>query len=297
MKSDNARGALVMMVSMAAFTINDAFMKSLSDELPLFQAIFIRGVAASGFLAVLALIIGRLRFNHSPRDWGRITLRSLSEVAAAYFFITALYNMPLANATAILQALPLMITLCGALFLREAVGWRRITAILIGFCGVMLIIQPGAQGFNVYSLYALASVIAVTVRDLATRKLSADVPSLTVAFVASVWVTMFAAIGCAVGDWVPMSTRAAVQLSASTLFLILGYICSVIVMRLGDISVIAPFRYTSLIWALLIGIFAFDDWPDAYMLTGALIVTLTGIFTLVRERHIKRPKTAGLRTR
>lgn len=293
--SDNARGALLMMGAMAAFTINDAFMKALSDDLPLFQALLLRGAATTIFLFALARGTGGLRLDLTAADWRLVGLRTLGEIGAAWFFITALFNMPIANVTAILQALPLTVTLAGALFLREPVGWRRLTAIVVGFLGVLLIVRPGPDGFNLYALYALASVACVTLRDLATRRIPRGVPSLTVALAASAGVTLFGAAGCLTGAWAPVTPAAAMQLSGAIVFVILGYICSVMVMRAGDIGFIAPFRYTSLLWALVLGLAVFGHWPDPLTLLGTGIVAGTGLFTLYRERRVRRRETASAR--
>ncbi len=297
MVSDNTRGALLMMAGMAAFTLNDTFMKTLSDELPLFQAIFLRGVATTLFLVALARGLGALEFDLVRRDWGIVLLRTLGEIGAAYFFITALFNMPLANVTAILQSLPLTITLAGALFLGEAVGWRRMTAIVIGFAGVLLIVRPGVEGFTLHSVYALASVACVTLRDLATRRLSPSVPSLTVAAVSAAGVMLFGAAGTAAQGWTAVSPLAAAQLAGASVFVILGYVCSVMVMRAGDLGFVAPFRYTSLLWALLLGFAVFGTWPDPLTLVGAAIVAATGIFTLYRERAARWAGPVSLRIR
>ncbi len=281
---DNARGALIMTAAMASFTLNDAFMKLLADDLPLFQAIFLRGVATTAFLVLIARALGALRLRLAPGSWRLIGLRSLAEIGAAYFFITALFHMPLANVTAILQALPLAITLAGALFLGEPVGWRRFLAVSVGFLGVLLIVRPGAEGFDRYALFAIASVACVTLRDITTRRLDAGVPSLTVACAASAAVTLFGAAGCLTGSWVPVTPMALGVLAGAATFVMLGYVCSVLVMRTGDLAVVAPFRYTSLLWALLLGLVVFGDWPDATTLAGAAIVVGTGLFTLYRER-------------
>jgi drug/metabolite transporter (DMT)-like permease len=290
--SDNARGALLMMAAMAGFTLNDTCLKALSDELPLYQALFLRGVATTLFLYLLARAMGGLKLDLAPRDWGIVALRTVAEIAAAYFFLTGLFHMPLANATAILQSLPLAITLAGALFLGEAVGWRRVSAIVIGFFGVMLIVRPGAEGFTVYSLYVLAAVACVTVRDLSTRRVSRGVPSLTVALAGSAGVTLFGAAGCLGGAWAPISGLAAAQLLGATVFVILGYVCSVMVMRTGDIGFVALFRYTGLIWALALGLVVFGQWPAPLTLAGAAIVAATGLFTLWRERKRRPPPAA-----
>ena len=281
--SDNLRASVFMMLAMAAFTLNDACMKALSDELPLFQAVFLRGLATSGLMIVVAAAMGGLRFSLTRRDWVLVGVRAGAEIAAAYFFISALFNMPIANATAILQALPLTVTLAGAVFLGEAVGWRRLSAILIGFCGVLLIIQPGGTGFNSYSIYAALAVLSVTVRDLAARRVSRRVPSVTVALIAAVAVTVAAGLASISDDWVRPSVLGWAQLAGSSVSILGGYVFSVMTMRIGDIAAVTPFRYTSLLWALLFGYFIFGEWPDVITLFGAAVVVGTGIFTLMRE--------------
>ncbi len=295
--SDNTRGALLMMASMAAFTLNDACMKAVGQELPFFQAVFLRGVATTILLVVLARLMGGLRFQLSPHDRNLVALRTVAEIGAAYFFITALFHMPIANATAIIQTIPLSVTMAGALFFREPLGWRRFTAILIGFAGVLLIVRPGSEGFSVYSVYALVSVVFVTIRDLATRRLSREVPSLTVAVSAAAGVTVFGAVGSLGTAWVPLTATTVSLLAGASLFIIGGYLFSVMVMRVGDLSLVAPFRYTSLIWALLLGLFVFGDWPKPLTLVGAAIIAATGIYTLMRERHLRRRTVTPLRMR
>jgi len=295
--SDNTRGALLMMGSMAAFTLNDACMKAVGEDLPLFQAIFLRGIATTILLVLLARAMGGLRFDLSRRDKTIVAIRSAAEVGAAFFFITALFNMPIANATAIIQTIPLAVTLAGALIYREPLGWRRFTAILVGFGGVLLIVRPGTEGFTVFSVYALVSVLFVTVRDLATRRLSSEVPSLTVAVSAAAGVAVFGGIGSLGSAWAPVTPLTAGLLAGASVFVIGGYLFSVMVMRVGDLSLVAPFRYTSLIWALLLGLVFFGDWPSLLTLAGAAIIAATGIYTLLRERHLKRRAVMPLRMR
>lgn len=282
--ADNTRGALLMTASMAGFTFNDVFMKAASDEVPLMQALFVRGIVTTSLIFAMAVAFKQLRFDLPRRDWGLIAVRTFAEIGAAYFFITALFNMPIANVTAILQALPLTVTLAGALLLGEAVGWRRIVAILIGLAGVLLIVRPGPEGFNTYALYALIAVGAITLRDIATRKMTVQVPSLTVALSAAAGIGLFGLIGSLTQPWAPMSSLAYAQLLGAGLCIIVGYLCSVMVMRVGEIGFIAPFRYTGLVWALILGFLIFDEWPDPLTLLGATIVVVTGIFTYYRER-------------
>ena len=284
----NLRGALLMIGSMTAFTVNDAFMKLLGDHLPFFQLLFLRSLGVTSLLCALALGSGALKVRVARRDRGLILLRSLAEIGAAWFFITALFHMPIANVTAIIQALPLTVTLGAALVLKEQVGWRRFTAIFIGFIGVFLIVRPGSDGFTVYSVYALAAVVCVTVRDLAARRLSREVPSLTVALVAALAVLAFSGIGALTTDWTVMVARDWGLLLAAVVMILGGYLFSVMAMRVGDIGAVAPFRYTSLLVALVLGLIVFGDWPDRLTLLGAAIVVATGLFTLWRERKMRR---------
>ncbi|SLN65839.1 EamA-like transporter family protein [Pseudoruegeria aquimaris] len=290
---DNTRGALLMIGSMTGFTLNDACMKSLSVEIPLFQAIFLRGIATTLAILLLARLTGRLSFSLPRRDRRVILLRTLVEIGAAYFFISALFNMPIANATAILQTLPLTVTLAGAVFLGEAVGWRRLSAIFIGFLGVVLIVRPGTEGFNIYSIYALIAVALVTARDLLARALSPEVPSLTVAAAAAFGVMLLGAGGTVGADWVPMEARHWGLIGGSVLFVVAGYVFSVAVMRVGDIGFVAPFRYTSLLIALIVGVLVFGEWPAPLTLFGAAIVVGMGIWVLYREQVVQRAGRAG----
>ena len=286
--NDNTRGALLMMGSMGAFTLNDAAMKALAGDLPLFQAIFLRGLATSLLIGLLAWRLGAFRSGIARADRGLVALRIGAEIGAAYFFITALFNMPLANATAIIQALPLTVTLAGAVFLGEAVGWRRLSAILVGMIGVLMIVRPGLEGFNSFSLYALAAVGFVTARDIVTRKLSAGTHSFAVTFATSVGLAAFAGVAALGSSWAPLTAQSVMLLGAASVFVMGGYLFSVMVMRVGDIAFVAPFRYTALIWALVLGLLVFGDWPDAVTLTGAAIIVASGLYTFYRERNLSR---------
>jgi S-adenosylmethionine uptake transporter len=281
------RGALAMTASMAAFTVNDAFMKAVSDDLPLFQSILLRGGIVVIALLALCYVLGQLRFDFGRRNWGYILLRTLSEMAGTVCFITALTYLPIANVSAILQALPLTVTLAGAVVFRERIGWRRLGAILIGFVGVMFIVQPGGADFNIYTLYGVAAVGMITIRDLAARQMSDDVPSTLVGLMAAVGVLLMASVGVWFEDWQPVTQPAVLQLSGAAVFIIGGYVFSVAAMRSGDIGFVAQFRYTSLLVAVILGVVVFDDIPSAMTMFGAGIVVAMGLFTLYRERRLR----------
>lgn len=283
-RSDNAWAALLMVGSQVAYTVNDTFMKALSDDVPFTQAIFVRSLAVTALVALLAWRTGQLRLPAGAADRWRVLVRSVAEALTALLFISALYNMPIANATAILQVVPLTVALGAWLFLREPLGWRRLVAIGVGFLGVMLVIRPGFEGFTIWSLSALGAVFGITLRDLVTRRMSAAVPTMTIALAASVGVTLFSSIGAFSGDWTTISVTAAGQLAGATTALIAAYFLSVAVMRVGDIAFVAPFRYTSLVAALVLGFVIFREWPDALTLAGSGIVVATGLYALWREQ-------------
>lgn len=284
--SPNTLGALLMMASMASFTLNDTLIKLTDGAVPLGQMLFLRGSLSVLLILVFARRLGRIGFAIGRADWGLVALRSGAEIGAAYFFISALLNMPIANVTAILQALPLTVAVAAAVVLGEPLGWRRMVAICVGFVGVLLIVRPGGDGFSAWSLYALGAVACVTVRDLATRRLSPAVPTMTVTLVAAVTITMFFGAVSVTEPWVPLTPRLAALIGGAAVLIIGAYWFSVQVMRQGEIGFIAPFRYTGLVFALILGLAVFGDWPDTLTLTGAGIVVATGLFTLYRERRM-----------
>ncbi len=284
--SDNTRGIILMCASMLAFTINDTFVKAVTGAgMPLFQAIVLRGVAST---AVLMLIASRTPggWHLWPRGPDRmfLGLRTIGEVTATITFLIALTHMPLANLSAIMQSLPLAVTLTAALLLKAPIGWRRLTAITVGFLGVLLIVRPGAADFDRWSVLGLASVACVVLRDLSTRSFSTHLPSTTGAIWASTAVTAMGAIGVAVEGWQPVSLTALGATTAAAGFLIIGYLCAIKVMRVGELSIIAPFRYTSLLFAILLGWARFGTLPDQFTLIGGGIVVASGIYMLWRER-------------
>ncbi len=292
--SDNARGILLMCGSMLAFTVNDSFMKAATKTVPLFQAITLRGLVATVALLIIArATTGGFDLIPAGRDRRVIALRSLAEVAATALFLTALMHMPLANLSAILQALPLAVTLAAALWLKEPIGWRRMSAIAVGFIGVLLIVRPGTDGFDHWSLMGLASVVCVVVRDLSTRTLSRATPSAAVAVWASVAVTVMGLAGVLLQGWQPLNLVEAATIGCASLALVAGYLLAVMVMRVGDIGVVAPFRYTSLLWAIVLGWMLFGSLPDGLTLIGAGIVVATGLYTLARERARRRAAAAA----
>lgn len=303
--SDNLRGVGYMCLSMLAFTVNDSFMKAVTQEIPLFQTVFLRGVISISGLVIMGIVTGAFRQKLEGADWRLIALRSVAEIFATITFLTALLHMPLANLSAIMQALPLAVTLAAVLVMGDRIGWRRLVAIIVGFVGVMIIIRPGTDAFDIWSLMGVASVICVVVRDLAVRRMGAHVPSVIVALGAAVMVAIMglglsliptAGMGAnfdGLTGWHALAPLQMAQVIGAGGFLIVGYLCAVTAMRWGDIGTVAPFRYTSLLWAIVLGYIAFGDLPDGWTMIGAAIVVASGIYTLLRERQLRRAAAAA----
>lgn len=288
--SPNLRGALFMVVAMAGFTANDAITKLLVESMNIGQVMMVRGLFATVLVVLLAWSRGALR-RPAQALHPMVALRSGFELGATVTFLLALAHMPLANISAVLQALPLAVTMGAALFLGEKVGWRRWMAIAAGFVGVTVIVRPGFEGFNAWSLLALVSVMFCAGRDLCTRKVPREVPSMLVTTVTAAAVTVAgAALVVPFGGWSPMGMAEFGMIAGAAVLLLVGYQFIILAMRIGDISFVAPFRYTALLWAIVLGFVVFSDLPDTAMIAGAAIVVASGLYTLYRERKLGRPR-------
>ncbi|MGC6519843.1 MAG: DMT family transporter [Candidatus Puniceispirillaceae bacterium] len=294
-RDDNLRGAMLMAVSMLCFVLNDGLMKALFDSMSIYQAILLRGVITVPVIAVMAWQQGALVIRLAARDRLLVAVRVSAEVGATVGFLTALKYMPLANVTAILQVLPLTVTMAAALFLGESVGWRRWLAILIGLVGVIIIIRPGMQGFSVYSIWALGAVGCITVREIVTRKLSSGLPSLPVALATAIAIGGLGAVMIPAVEWAPVSGDGWLLLAGASVAIIGGYLFSVMTMRVGDIGFVAPFRYTAMVWAIGLGLLMFGDLPDMATSIGTGIVIITGLYSLHRERRVRQTDPAPAR--
>ncbi|HTO32501.1 MAG TPA: DMT family transporter [Pararhizobium sp.] len=281
----NFRGAIFMCLAMAGFTCNDALVKSVTGVMNSGQIMLVRGFFTSILVLLLARHFGAMRSFRlvlSPA----VAMRIAAEVAASIAYISALGQLPLANASAILQALPLAVTLGAALFLSEPVGWRRWLAILIGFLGVLIVLRPGPDGFTGAALSVIASVVFAAIRDLCTRRIDHAIPSLFISVITATVITATGALMIVpLGGWQPMSAATVGTLAAASILLLVGYQFIVLAMRNGEIGIIAPFRYTSLIWSIGIGILFFSEEPDIWMVTGVAIIVASGLYTFARERN------------
>lgn len=282
-----------MVVSMAGFTINDAITKYASSAMNMGQVMLIRGIFATLFIGALAWHRGALK---APRAIANpmLAIRVFGEVGGTVTFLIALSHLPIATVSAVLQALPLAVTMGAALVFGEDVRWRRWLAIAVGFVGVLVIIRPGLEGFNSYTLLVLASVVFCAIRDLATKRLPDDIPTAFVSTVTAIAVTVTGAfLIVPMGGWTTPPAWSVMLLACGATLLVVGYQFIIMAMRVGDISFIAPFRYTALLFSILLGLIIFGDIPDGPMIAGALIVVGSGLYTLYREQAAGRRKPAA----
>jgi drug/metabolite transporter (DMT)-like permease len=272
-----------MVASMAGFGLNDAIVKLVSEELPLSQIILIRGLFVN--IGALALIYAGGVAHALPRVIERpVVLRGITDIFTTFLFLVGLTQMPIANATAILNAAPMVLTAMSVLLLREVVGGRRWAAIAAGFAGVLLVAQPGAAGFNAYAFLVLAATVSLGFRDILTRFVDPATPSLIVTFSASLLVTLAAgAYVVLAGQWQPVALPHLAYLAGAAALLFVGLHFTIIAMRTGDISVVAPFRYSIILWALLTGYLIWSDIPNLLAFAGIALISASGVYVFHRE--------------
>jgi len=288
---ENLRAIALMVLSMAGFAVEDMLIKYIALEMPTGQFLMLIGAGGALIFTLMAWKQGQAVLS---ADFLRptIIIRNLGEVIGTLGFVTALVLTPLSSASAILQATPLAVTLGAALFLKEAVGWRRWSAILIGFGGVVAVIRPGLDGFQPASLFAVLGVIGLATRDVATRATPAEISSLVLsAHGFGMLVPAGAFLLWISGGAVAPSAQGYGLLFAALIIGVSAYYALTLSMRLGDVAVVTPFRYVRLVFALFIGVTVFHEQPDAWTLSGAAIIKLSGLYTFFRERQL------GLKTR
>jgi len=285
---ENLRGILFMILAMAGFAFEDLFIKTLSAHLPVSEIILILGSTGSIIFLIIALL-QRAPIIHKDLLNRYVITRTVLELFGALFFVIAIALTPLSSASAILQITPLLVTIGAAVFFRENVGWRRWTAVLIGFIGVLLILRPGFGGFMPASIFALLGAMFLAGRDLATRAMEVKLPSVTIALYA------FLAFGIS-GIFIMPFNSAMIALTSTdimyfigaSVFGVIAYYSLVIASRIGEMSVISPFRYSRIVFAMLLSVLVLKENPDSLTLIGATIIVASGLYTFLRENVLKQ---------
>lgn len=284
---NNTKGSLYMVVAMAAFAIEDMLIKAAAQTTSLGQILALFGLGGMLIFMLLTWRKGE-RIIHPAIITTPILIRASCEVIGRFTFALAITLTPLSSASAILQATPLIAMIGAALLFGEHVGVKRWLAVLVGFIGVLMIIRPGLEGFEATSLLAVIATLGFAGRDLATRAAPPVLSNMQLG-VYGFFVLIPAGIAIQLYQNEPTQLNAitSLQIVGAIIFGVAAYNALTIAMRAGDVSVIAPFRYTRLLFALALGIFIFGESPDVMTLLGSLLVVVSGVYTLSQTRKRK----------
>ena len=284
MVNPSIKGAALMSLCTACYVVSDVFMKYVSQEIDLYQITFLRGFIVTLILLVFCFILKVSLKIPNNKDKIIILVRSVFEVLMIYSFLTALFNMNIANANAVLQLIPLVVLFGSFLFLGKQLKQNEIIAVLFGLIGAIIVIRPGASDFNFYSIFALLAVASMSVRDLVTVNLNKKIPSLLVAFYSSLLITIvsFLLSSEKVGF---MELKNPMFIFYSAVLVSIGYIAAVAAMRFGEVTFVSPFRYTALLWAIVLGFLFFSEIPKLTTIFGGLIIIFAGIYLVYKERN------------
>ncbi|UWQ16582.1 DMT family transporter [Jannaschia sp. M317] len=292
--TETIRGAGLMTVAMALFAIEDSLIKTLSGAFAPAQIVWMLGLGGALAFAIWLRLRGQPLWRSSFLE-PQVLIRTGAEAVGSVLFISALAMVPLALAAAVLQATPLMVALGATLFLGVQVGWRRWVAILVGFGGVLIMLRPWSTGFEPAAFLAVGGMVALAIRDLATRRipvLTSGVSLSLVAF-ASLVPAGFLVQVIQKTPFIPPDLAQVGILAACVAIGMAGYLCIVAGTRLGDIAIVSSFRYTRMLFALIMAVTFFGERPDGWTLVGVVIVIASGVFTLWREA---RARNAGSQT-
>ncbi len=286
-KNDPFMGGLYMSLAMASFIVNDTLVKVVGQTVPTGQLLFVRGIMTIIIIGGIALVWGQAR-DMKLMFTSPVVMRAVTDLITTLLFITALLNLPLANANSILQAVPFTVIVLAWIFLGERVGWRRMSAVTVGFIGVLLIVKPGFSGFNAYSLFAVGAMFSVAARDILTRRIPTSTPSMVIALSNAMIVTAGGLVYASIEGFGPLDAQQLLLMFASAIMLSSAYIFMVLTVRTADVASTAPFRYTVSLWAVLAGYLVFGDIPDPFAFAGIGLIVMSGVYALRREAKLKK---------
>lgn len=285
--SDNLRGSMFMVLAMLGFAIEDMLLKRVAAAgMPVGEILIFFGAGGCLLFAALTHVQGQSIW-HPAVVSPRMLAKAGFEVMGRLFYTLAIAFTALSSASAILQATPLVVVAGAALIFGEKVGWRRWSAILLGLFGVLVILRPGLEGFTWASLLAVLGLLGFAGRDLATRA----APKVLTNFQLGIYGFLaMVPTGAALLTWqggaVLPDAMMAVQLGVAVVVGVAAYWALTVAMRTGEVSVVTPFRYTRLVFALILGVLVFGERLDAATMIGSAIVVSAGLYTLVRTRRV-----------
>ena len=285
-------GILYMILCQFSFATNDALVKILyqnyNDILVLNQVIFLRGIFALFFIGFFLFFKKKFNFEFIFSS-GKLRIRGLLEAIAAICFFIGIAKLPFAMVYVLLSLAPVILTVFGALILKEKVRWRRWTAVIIGFIGVIVVIDPGKLEFGFYFIFPLLSAFFLSLRDIYTKKIKSKFHSLQIAFITCLVVTvcfgilnMYKIFSFGLNEYI--------ILFISSFFLSLGYIFSIATIKVALVSVTSTFRYSVILWGILYGYFLFNEIPNTNTYIGALLIVVSGLIIISRQRKLGQLK-------
>ncbi|MBA3910035.1 MAG: EamA family transporter [Rhodobacter sp.] len=276
-----------MTASMAGFAVEDVFVKAAARSMPLGQVLLVIGLVGVVTFGTMARSRGEALL--PPAFLSRAMLiRSAFEVVGRLFYGLAITLTALSTTSAILQATPLVVVAGAALVFGEKVGWRRWLAVLIGFGGVMVILRPGAD-FTVLSLLAVVGLLGFAGRDLSTRAAPKGMSNRQLGCLGFAMLATAGAILLAVtGGAVVPGPEGWLKLAGGAVFGILGYHALTSAMRTGEVGAVTPFRYTRLVFAMILAMVLFGERPDAATWVGAALIVGSGVFALRRAAKLEK---------
>ena len=285
-------GILYMLLCQFSFATNDAFVKVIYqnyDEIfVLNQIIFIRGIFTLLFILFFLYIKKELNFK-SIFISKELRVRGLLESLAALFFFIGIALLPFANVYILLSMAPILLTAFGAILLNEKVRWRRWSAVLLGFIGVVVVINPGKLETSYYFIFPIIAAIMLSIRDMYTKNFKKDYPSLQIAFMTCFVVTLLFGL-LSIYKFYDFSLMDIFILFIAAFFLALGYIFSVATIKIALVSVTSTFRYSVILWGILYGYFLFDEVPSTNSYIGAIIIIISGLIIISRQKQLGKIK-------
>lgn len=282
------RGPLFMIIATCSYVINDTMMKLATEGLPPYEVLMLRGCAGLLWGLPLMLLLGYgtqlpLVFER------RVLARNLAEMAAILCYVVALANMPIADASALGQITPLLVLLGASILFRERIGGVRMALIGLGFIGAIMVAQPTMQGISIYAALALANAVLCAVRDIAGRRVAAEVPGMIVAMSAIIVVLIGAGVMHLITEqWVVPQMHHLLLLGGAGLFLIFGHFFIFMAYRVGPTGVVAPFYYFFTFWAVLSGLVVFGQFPNLLAISGIALVVAAGLTIVVLDERKRR---------
>lgn len=268
----------------AVLTLNDALVKTLAADFPTGQVLALRGLFIYIPILIFAFRAGGVHLLWQIRSPKGQAFRGLCVIGSSFMFVTGLSYLPLADAIAIAFAGPLFVTALAPLILGEVVGWRRWTAVAVGFAGVVVIVQPGSAAFQWFAVFPLTAALMGGMRDILTRKMAPGEHTVTVLFVTTTCVMGFGFLSAFFVDWRPVAVDHLKYFAASGLLVGTAHYLLIEAFRWGEAALVSPFKYANVLWAALFGFLLFGDLPGPNTWAGAAIVAACGLYILHRER-------------